>query len=123
MTCFHLKQNVETVTICEEEILLIVPDQILDSFFPGRQEEIKSQLKENADVRLLKDCPYLLINKGNRVRTIADEIFEDAQITPSIVLETENIETVLALAGKGMGIILSQDVHVGNRAHDRSAKE
>lgn len=97
-------ENVETVTICEEEILLIVPDQILDSFFPGRQEEIKSQLEENVDVRLLKDCPYLLINKGNRVRTIADEIFEDAQITPSIVLETENIETVLALAGKGMGI-------------------
>ena len=97
-------ENVETVTICEEEILLIVPDQILDRFFPGRQEEVKSQLEENADVRLLKDCPYLLINKGNRVRTIADEIFEDAQITPSIILETENIETVLALASKGMGI-------------------
>ncbi len=61
-------------------------------------------LEENADVQLLKDCPYLLINKGNRVRTIADEIFEDGQLTPSILLETENIETVLALAAKGMGI-------------------
>lgn len=97
-------ENVETVTICEEEILLIVPDQILDRFFPGRQDEVRHQLEENADVRLLRDCPYLLINKGNRVRTIADEIFEDAQITPSIILETENIETVLALARKGMGI-------------------
>ena len=34
----------------------------------------------------------------------AYQVWEDAQITPSIVLETENIETVLALAGKGMGI-------------------
>ena len=45
-----------------------------------------------------------MLHKGNRVRTIADEMFEDAQITPNIILETENIETVLALAMKGMGI-------------------
>lgn len=97
-------EHVETVPICEEEILLVVPDQILDRYFPGKQEEMIKVLEENADVLLLKDCPYLLINKGNRVRTIADEIFEEAQLTPSILLETENIETVLALAAKGMGI-------------------
>ena len=38
------------------------------------------------------------------MRTLADEMFEEAQITPNIILETENIETVLALAAKGMGI-------------------
>lgn len=97
-------ENVETVAICQEEILLVVPDQILDRFFPGRQTEIKNLLGHQADLQMLKDCPYLLINKGNRVRSIADEIFEDAQLTPDIILETENIETVLALAAKGMGI-------------------
>ena len=30
--------------------------------------------------------------------------FEEAQFTPRIILETENIETVMALAAKGMGI-------------------
>ncbi len=75
-------------------------------------------------MRLLKDCPYLLINKGTRVRTIADEIFEDAQMTPSIILETENIETVLALASKGMGItFLSKDVYLRDRTHNRDAQE
>lgn len=97
-------ENVESIPICEEEILLVVPDQILDAFFPGEQEEIKKRLEENPDILLLKECPYLLIHKGNRVRTIADEIFEDAQLSPTILLETENIETVLALAAKGMGI-------------------
>lgn len=97
-------ENVETVPICEEEILLVVPDQIFDRYFPGNQAEIKKELEANADITLLKNCPYLLINKGNRIRTIADEIFEDAQLTPSILLETENIETVLALTAKGMGI-------------------
>ena len=97
-------ENVETVPICEEEILLAVPDSVLEHTFPGRLKEIKKQLSEHTDLKLLANCPFLLINKGNRVRTIADEMFEEAQITPNIVLETENIQTVLALAEKGMGI-------------------
>lgn len=96
--------NVETVPICEEEILLVVPDAVLERAYPGQLAEIKEKLARKTDFSLLKDCPFLLINKGNRVRTIADEIFEEAQIKPHIVLETENIETVLALAVKGMGI-------------------
>lgn len=97
-------ENIETVPICEEEILLAVHDEVLERAFPGRLPEIKQQLSDNLQLELLKDCPFLLINKANRVRTIADEMFQEAQITPRIILETENIETVLALAAKGMGI-------------------
>lgn len=96
--------DIETVPICEEEILAVVPDDVLTRAFPGQEGLIKQKLAENLDLKLLAACPYLLINKGNRVRTIVDEIFEDVQIHPQIILETENIETVLALAAKGMGI-------------------
>lgn len=97
-------ENIETVPLCSEEILLAVPDAILEHAFPGRLEEIKAQLSKHTDLALLSECPYLLINKGNRVRNIADEMFEEAQVTPKVILETENIETVFALAAKGMGI-------------------
>lgn len=97
-------EQVETVPICEEEILLAVPDIVLERAYPGRLAEIKEQLSAHSDLTLLQDCPFLMLHKGNRVRTIADEMFEDAQITPNIILETENIETVLALTLKGMGI-------------------
>lgn len=97
-------ENVETVPICQEEILLVVPDAVLERTFPEDFQEVKARLEEHTDITLLKDCPFLLINEGNRVRTIADAIFEDCQITPNIILETENIETVMALASKGMGI-------------------
>lgn len=118
-------ENVETVPICEEEILLVVPDQILNRYFPGKQVEIKKELETNADILLLKNCPYLLINKGNRIRTIADEIFEDAQLTPSVLLETENIETVLALTAKGMGITFypRMFMHGSSETEDRVMKK
>ncbi len=96
--------DLETVPICEEEILLAIPDSILERAYPGRLYEIKNQLFKKVDFSLLKNCPFLLNNEGNRVRAIADDILEEAQIKPNIVLETENIETDLALAHKGMGI-------------------
>lgn len=104
-------ENTETIPLCEEEILLAVPDAVLERTFPGRLEEIKEQLKQHTDLTLLRDCPFLLINKGNRVRTIADEMFEEAQMTPNVVLETENIETVLGLCIKGMESHSTQDVY------------
>lgn len=97
-------ENIETVPVCEEEILLVVPNGVLEKYIPGRLEEIKEKLSQNTDLSLLIDCPFLLINRGNRVRTLADEMFEEAQVSPNIILETENIETVMALAAKGMGI-------------------
>ncbi len=97
-------ENVETIPICEEEILLVVPDSALERTYPGQLEELKARLSENADLSLVQDCPFLLINPGNRVRTLADEMFTEAQINPRVILETENIETCLALALKGMGI-------------------
>ena len=82
----------------------MVPDEVLKKAHPDGWDELRKKMEQGADVRLLENCPFVLLNKGNRVRTIADEMFEEAQITPSIVLETENIQTVLALAEKGMGI-------------------
>ena len=97
-------ENIETVPLCDEEILLAVPDSVLEKTYPGQAAQVKKQLSQCADLRLVQDCPFLLIHKGNRVRTLADEMFEEAQITPRVVLETENIETAMALAIKGMGI-------------------
>lgn len=97
-------ENVETVPICEEEILLVVPDAVLERTYPGQLARLKGQLAKNADLTLVKDCPFLLINSGNRVRTLADDMFAEAQMDPRIILEAENIETALALTLKGMGI-------------------
>lgn len=106
--------NIETVPICQEEILLMVPDSILEKYFPNRFLEMKQSLRENPDLSLLKDCPFLLIKKGNRVRSLADEMFEEAQISPDIILETENIETVMALSAKGMGITFYPKMLISN---------
>lgn len=97
-------ENVETVPICNEDVLLAVSDSLLEQYFPDRKQEMIEQLANGVDLKLLADCPVLTVKKGNRVRTIMDEMYEESQISPSIIFEAENIETILALAAKGMGI-------------------
>ncbi len=94
----------EGVEICPEEILMLVPDALIRNRFPGSYDEIVSKLDKEVDVRLLADCPFILMNPGNRVCRIAEEIFAESEISPNILLRTENIETLLELCSRGMGI-------------------
>ena len=67
--------------------------------------------------------PFCSVKKGKPVRTIADEIFEDTQISPHIVLETENIETVLALSAQGMGITFYPRMFMSTRQNLNAYKD
>ena len=116
-------ENIETVPICAEEVLLAVSDATLENFFGEQAGEILSILRENADLTLLQDCPFMLLKKGNRVRAIADELFQDAEISPHILLELENIETALALSAEGMGITFYPEMFAANRETLSGAKD
>ncbi|WP_236897667.1 MULTISPECIES: LysR family transcriptional regulator [Clostridium] len=108
-------ENVEMVPLCNEEVLMVVPDNILVKYFPNNYKEVKQKLEKDMDIILLKDCPFLMVNTKNRVRIIADEMFNEKEIKPNIILETESIETVLALSVKGMGITFYPKTLMNNK--------
>lgn len=116
-------ENTETVPICAEEVLLVVPDAVLKNVFGSQADQIRRQLEENADLSLLRDCPFILLRQGNRVRTIADELFQEAQISPPVALEMENIETVMALSVRGMGITFYPKMFAANREDLQSHRD
>jgi DNA-binding transcriptional LysR family regulator len=114
MLPFNVK-NVESVPLCNEEILIIVPDNILAKYFTDSYRIVKRKLEKKVDIELLKNCPFLMVNAKNSVRIVADEIFKEKQIKPNIILETESIETVLALSVNGMGITFYSKTLMNNK--------
>ena len=52
----------------------------------------------------LEKVPFLLMIKENRIRNIIDQYFDRHGICPQVLVESDNIETVLALAAGGMGV-------------------
>ncbi len=96
--------NVEEVELCSEEILMLIPDNILDTYFSSRKNEVLDRLKNNVELSLLRNCPFLMLHTDNRVRVIADKVLGENGVRPKVLLEVENIETLLELSRKGMGI-------------------
>lgn len=58
------------------------------------------------DIKLLKNEPFIMIHKDQRIRHITDSILAKAKITPNILLTLKNYETAQSLSGKGFGVTL-----------------
>jgi DNA-binding transcriptional LysR family regulator len=48
----------------------------------------------------------VLFERGSSTRRVIDEMFEREQVQPRIVMETENVEILKALASSGMGMTI-----------------
>lgn len=96
--------DVECAGLVNEEILMLIPNKILDTYFPGNKEEVLKRLKNNHEFSLLKECPFLMLRSENRVRAIADKILGENSVKPKVVIELDNIGTLLELSRQGMGI-------------------
>lgn len=97
-------EDVETEELGLEHILLILPDAILEKHFGARKGKVLERIAATGSLKDLKDCPFLLNKEGNTVRSISDRLFSEDGFRPEIAFETENIETLLALARQNLGI-------------------
>ncbi len=90
--------------LAEERLFLVVPKPLLIENYSACLDAIISECDRNLDLFLFERFPFILLNKGNRVRTVIDSYMEQSGFKPQVVLETENIETAYELASRGMGV-------------------
>jgi DNA-binding transcriptional LysR family regulator len=109
-----LLDTVETVDLLHERLFLVVPKTIMTAIFKDKTEFMRGKFTESADIAAFQHSPFLMVTTGNRTRTIFDHYLKKCNITPNIILETENIETLLALCLKGMGITVYPEMFIKN---------
>lgn len=63
----------------------------------------------------LEQVPFVLVIRENRIRNIIDGYFARRGICPKILMESDNIETVLSLAAEGMGVTVYPEMFLENR--------
>lgn len=94
-------KGIEYEEIIKENLYLAappdyVPVKTIDSDTPYPQIDIKDLSEEQ----------FILLHPSQRLRQIADSIFNKANIKPNVLLETTGIETALRLSAAGMGFCL-----------------
>lgn len=107
-------EEVETVHITQERLLLVVPKSFMVSLFPDDHEKMAEKFKMGVDVNAFRSYPYLMISTGNRTRTIFDHYMKSLGITINTIMEMESSETLLSLAYQGMGITVYPEMFVRN---------
>ena len=118
--CFQpiIMEGVEVLPLTEDRLIMVVPRRFTDQIFGERADEMRRQYQENgADISAFQQMPFVLLKRGNRVRSIIDQYLSRNFFKPKIILETENTVTTLAMAKANMGIVICpelflRDIHV-----------
>ncbi|MGN0373497.1 MAG: LysR family transcriptional regulator [Enterocloster sp.] len=87
----------------------LAKDPFVIALAPGHPLIEKAQEREGyahpvLDPKLLKNEPFIMLTKEQRIRHVSDAILSQARITPNIALTLRNYETAKSLAGKGVGV-------------------
>lgn len=101
-----LLEAIETVPLLADQLILVVPRKFTQQIFGDKTEFMRGKFSESADLKPYVNSPFILLKKGNRVRSIFDEYVSRIDFTPRIILETESTETAYALAERGMGMAI-----------------
>lgn len=118
-----IKDGIESITLIEEHLLLVVPKHLITAKYGEKAEKIVERAKDHLDIRLFEDMPFIMLKKGNRTRTQFETYAGSVGFTPKIVLEIENIETAYALSQKGMGITPYPELFYFSIPHLKNATE
>ena len=96
--------SVEVIPLAAERLLLIVPRKFSDALFGENAAAMRESFSLSADIALFQELPFILLKKGNRVRSLIDGYTFSRGLSLNVIFETENTETAYALAHNGMGI-------------------
>ena len=110
-----LLESAETMELSREHLHLIAPRCLLDEAFGDRADEVRDVYREDHDVTVFRDLPFVLLKKGDRIRALVDAEFRRRGIEPEICLETRNIQTAFALAAEGMGLTVCPTMYLNSR--------
>ncbi len=91
------------VVLWEEELSLVI----------AKTYPLRHQLSEPVDIRLLREAPFVLLQRNSTVRIVTDEFFRRADFVPHVLFETHHTPTILTLIQQGVccGIIPKYYTH------------
>ena len=103
--------------LMKDRLFLVFPKALLNDHFGSRENgaAMIRRYEETHDISIFKNLPFVLLNKGDRIRTITDRLFHEAELKPKIELETANTQTALALAAEGVGITVCPELYLTSR--------
>jgi len=94
--------EIELRSFYSEEVALLVSDALLTELYQERAEHVIRQVSAG-NLAALTGCPFLFNGTDNIAGRIGRHLLQQAQMTPTINVQSVNIETLLFLCLRGVG--------------------
>ena len=100
--------------LMRERLYLVISKALILAHFENESNvaSILQEFRENHNLRLFQDFPFVLLREGDRIRTVVNKAFAEAGFKPNIKLETRNTQTAVALAAEGVGITMCPELYL-----------
>jgi len=105
----HDAVNVESEELLNETSVLVVHHQIMDRYLPDKSHELRSQ-KTSPSIELFRGCPFVTISPSTWAGAMFERYCRKMSFTPKVLVETQNVATLVALGLEGMGIIMCPQI-------------
>jgi DNA-binding transcriptional LysR family regulator len=92
-------------------VLVVVKSDPLNNF---SYEKGFGEKYPYVDLRNATSTPFIIGNRGQRIRAINELIFQKAQISPPIILYSRNVETIIHMASIGIGAALVPEQYLSS---------
>lgn len=109
-----LLETAEYMPLIREKMYLVAQKDLLRGYFGERTEEVLSACRKSPDVTAFREIPFVLLKKGDRIRSLVDQEFTLRGMDPVIKLETANIQTAFCLAAEGIGLTVCPEMYLNS---------
>lgn len=101
----HDANNVVSEELLSETSVLVVPHRIIDAYLPDKACQLR-QMNTNPSMELFRNCPFITISPSTWAGAMFERYCRKLAFSPKVLIETQNIATLVALCLEGMGVIM-----------------
>lgn len=95
--------------VYQERFCLVISSSMMHQHFPDNTRAVVHAFEKGVDLSAFSEAPYLMMEPGTPIRKQADRILASLNWKPKIILESTDLETLLALCYAGMGITFAYE--------------
>lgn len=95
--------------VYQERLCLVISSGMMRQYFPDNTKSIVHTFESGVNISAFSQVPYLMMESGMPIRKQADRVLAPLEWKPKIILESTDLETLLALCYAGMGVTFAYE--------------
>ena len=107
----YQNENLQSHLLLDEKLYLCVSDRLLKKYVENL-EDLKKKSFEKVDLKDFSKLPFLLYTQDNRIRSLINQSFKEADVRPNDYIETGYSRIALSICNKAIAAVFISQMNI-----------